>query len=292
MIGPSTRLAALLGDPVDHSLSPRMHNAAFRHLGLDWCYLAFRVEGSRFEEALRGLEALGARGANVTVPHKQAACSLCSDTDALSRVTGSVNTLVFQKDGSVSGFNTDGPGFARAIREEFSVDLRDLKVALLGSCGGAGLALAYTCAMQRCERLTLAGRSEEKLQELKNRLSSFFIDEHRLEGASDRLAAHQNNTPRFNAAVEEADLIVNATSLGLKPTDPSPVPPSLLSAHHLVYDLQTHDDAFQMEARFQGARVSNGLSMLVHQGALSFERWFGVKPDISAMRRALEQKHD
>ena len=172
------------------------------------------------------------------------------------------------------------------------MDLRDLKVALLGSCGGAGLALAYTCAMQRCERLTLAGRSEEKLQELKNRLSSFFIDEHRLERASDRLAAHQNNTPRFNAAVEEADLIVNATSLGLKPTDPSPVPPALLSAHHLVYDLQTHDDAFQMEARFQGARVSNGLSMLVHQGALSFERWFGIKPDISAMRRALEQKHD
>ena len=99
------------------------------------------------------------------------------------------------------------------------------------------------------------------------------------------------STGRFNAAVEDADLIVNATSLGLKPTDPSPVPPSLLSAHHLVYDLQTHDDAFQMEARFQGARVSNGLSMLVHQGALSFERWFGIKPDISVMRQALEQKH-
>ena len=187
------------------------------------------------------------------MPHKQAACSLCHDTDALSRATGSVNTLVFQKDGSVSGFNTDGPGFGRAIREEFSVDLRDLKVVLLGACGGAGLALAYTCAMQHCERLTLAGRSEEKLQALKDKLSSFFIDEHRL--------------------------------------DPSPVPSALLSAHHLVYDLQTHDDAFQMEARFQGARVSNGLSMLIHQGALSFERWFGIKPDISVMRQALEQKH-
>ena len=98
------------------------------------------------------------------------------------------------------------------------------------------------------------------------------------------------STGRFNAAVEDADLIVNATSLGLKPTDPSPVPPALLSAHHLVYDLQTHDDAFQMEARFQGARVSNGLSMLVHQGALSFERWFGIKPDVAAMRQALERK--
>ena len=266
--------------------------AALDAAGIRARYIRIQASPEEFGEVVRLLRERGFTGANVTVPHKQAACSLCNDTDALSRVTGSVNTLVFQKDGSVSGFNTDGPGFARAIREEFSVDLRDLKVALLGSCGGAGLALAYTCAMQRCERLTLAGRSEEKLQELKNRLSSFFIDEHRLEGASDRLAAHQNNTPRFNAAVEDADLIVNATSLGLKPTDPSPVPPALLSAHHLVYDLQTHDDAFQMEARFQGARVSNGLSMLVHQGALSFERWFGVKPDISAMRRALEQKHD
>ena len=183
---------------------------------------------------------------------------------------------------------------ARALGEKGRQAVRDYLAEggrYLGFCGGAGLALAYTCAMQHCERLTLAGRSEEKLQSLKDRLNSFFIDEHRLEGASDRLAAHLNNTPRFNAAVAEADLIVNATSLGLKPTDPSPVPPTLLSAHHLVYDLQTHDDTFQMEARFQGARVSNGLSMLVHQGALSFERWFGIKPDISAMRQALEQKH-
>lgn len=283
---------AVIGFPIAHSKSPAMQQAALDAAGIRARYIRIQASPEEFGEVVRLLRERGFTGANVTVPHKQAACSLCNDTDALSRVTGSVNTLVFQKDGSVSGFNTDGPGFARAIREEFSVDLRDLKVALLGSCGGAGLALAYTCAMQRCERLTLAGRSEEKLQKLKNRLSSFFIDEHRLEGASDRLAAHQNNTPRFNAAVEDADLIVNATSLGLKPTDPSPVPPALLSAHHLVYDLQTHDDAFQMEARFQGARVSNGLSMLVHQGALSFERWFGVKPDISAMRRALEQKHD
>ena len=270
---------AVIGFPIAHSKSPAMQQAALDAAGIRARYIRIQASPEEFGEVVRLLRERGFTGANVTVPHKQAACSLCNDTDALSRVTGSVNTLVFQKDGSVSGFNTDGPGFARAIREEFSVDLRDLKVA-------------HTCAMQRCERLTLAGRSEEKLQELKNRLSSFFIDEHRLEGASDRLAAHQNNTPRFNAAVEDADLIVNATSLGLKPTDPSPVPPALLSAHHLVYDLQTHDDAFQMEARFQGARVSNGLSMLVHQGALSFERWFGVKPDISAMRRALEQKHD
>ena len=104
------------------------------------------------------------------------------------------------------------------------MDLRDLKVALLGSCGGAGLALAYTCAMQRCERLTLAGRSEEKLQELKNRLSSFFIDEHRLEGPPTAWRPTRTIRPVSMPPWSEADLIVNATSLGLKPTDPSPSP--------------------------------------------------------------------
>ena len=183
-------------------------------------------------------------------------------------------------------------GFARAIREEFSVDLRDLKVALLGSCGGAGLALAYTCAMQRCERLTLAGRSEEKLQELKNRLSSFFIDEHRLEGASDRLAAHQNNTPRFNAAVEEADLIVNATSPRPEAHGPFPVPLHCFppTIWFMIYRRMTMPSRWK--PAFRAPEFPNGLSMLVHQGALSFERWFGIKPDISAMRQALEQKHD
>ena len=281
---------AVIGYPIAHSKSPAMQQAALDAAGIKARYIRIQASPEEFADVVRLIRDKGFIGANVTVPHKQAACALCDETDALSRATGSVNTLVFQKDGSITGFNTDGPGFSRAIREEFSVDLRDLKIVLLGACGGAGLALAYTCAMQRCERLTLAGRSEEKLQALKNRLDSFFIDENRLEGAYDRLTAHLNNTPRFNAAVEDADLIVNATALGLKPTDPSPVPSSLFSAHHLVYDLQTHNDAFQMEARFQGARTADGLSMLIHPGALSFERWFGIKPDVAAMRQALERK--
>lgn len=280
---------AVIGFPIAHSKSPAMQQAALEAAGIRARYIRIQASPEEFEEVVRLIRDKGFLGANVTIPHKQAACALCDETDALSRATGAANTLVFQKDGSISGFNTDGPGFARAIREEFSVDLRDLKVVLLGACGGAGLALACTCAMQHCERLTLAGRSEEKLQALKDRLNSFFIDEHRLEGSSDRLGAHLNHTPRFNAAVGDADLIVNATALGLKPTDPSPLSSSLLSAHHLVYDLQTHDDAFQRDARFQGARVANGLSMLLHQGALSFERWFGVKPDLFAMRQALER---
>lgn len=278
---------AVIGFPIAHSKSPVMQQAALDAAGIQARYIRIQAMPEEFEQVVYLIQKKGFIGANVTVPHKQAAFNLCQDKDELSCATGSVNTLVFQQDGSITGFNTDGPGFVRAIREEFFVDLRDLKIALLGACGGAGQALAYTCAMQRCERLMLAGRSEEKLKGLKNKLGSFFIDENRLEGSSDRLAACLNNTPRFNTAIEEADLIVNATALGLKPTDPSPVNSSLFSAHHLVYDLQTHDDDFQMEARFQGARVSNGIAMLIHQGALSFERWFGIKPDITAMRQAI-----
>ena len=256
--------------------------------GIKARYIRIQASPREFADVVRLIRDKGFIGANVTVPHKQAACALCDETDALSRATGSVNTLVFQKDGSITGFNTDGPGFSRAIREEFSVDLRDLKIVLLGACGGAGLPLAYTCAMQRCN--ADAGRQiGGKLQAQEQ--AGFLLHCRKQAGrAYDRLTAHLNNTPRFNAAVEDADLIVNATALGLKPTDPSPVPSSLFSAHHLVYDLQTHNDAFQMEARFQGARTADGLSMLIHQGALSFERWFGIKPDVAAMRQALERK--
>lgn len=282
---------AVIGFPVAHSKSPAMQQAALDAAGIKARYIRIQASPEEFPEVVRILQQKGFIGANVTVPHKQAARTLCSHVDPLARATGAVNTLAFQQDGSINGFNTDGPGFARAIREDFSVDLKDLKVVLLGACGGAGLALAYTCAMQHCERLTLTGRSEEKLQALKKTLSSFFIDEHRLEGASDRLTAHLNHTPRFNEAVEEADLIINATSLGLKTTDPSPISSSLFAAHHLVYDLQTHTDAFQMEAQYQGARTANGISMLIHQGALSFERWFGITPDITTMRKALTQQN-
>lgn len=138
---------AVIGFPIAHSKSPAMQQAALDAAGIKTRYIRIQASPEEFANVVRLIRDQGFIGANVTVPHKQAACALCDDTDALSRATGSVNTLVFQKDGSITGFNTDGPGFSRAIREEFSVDLRDLKIVLLGACGGAGLALAYTCAI-------------------------------------------------------------------------------------------------------------------------------------------------
>jgi shikimate dehydrogenase len=285
--GISPRLA-VIGHPIMHSKSPQMHQAALDSAGIRCKYIKIEAQPEEFTQVIELLKSLDFIGVNVTVPYKSAAAALAEDCDRLVIATGAANTLVFPRDGNpMAAFNTDGPGFVRAIRECFSVDIRDLKIVLLGANGGAGTALAHTCAMNRCERLTLVARSLEKITPLQKDLSPFFTDEHRLEGAADRLRTIAMNSPYLEEAISDADLIVNATTLGLKQTDASPIPSSYIQPHHLVYDLITHSDSLQQEAREQGARTADGLSMLLHQGALSFERWFGYSPDMQAMRKAL-----
>ncbi|MEG0837674.1 MAG: shikimate dehydrogenase [Akkermansia sp.] len=279
---------AVIGCPIAHSKSPSMQQAALDVAGVPMRYIRVEAQPGEFSLVVNRLCELGFIGANVTVPYKCEAAALCEDVDALSRLTGASNTLVFPRDGmGMMGFNTDGPGFVRAIRECFAVDVRDLKIVLLGATGGAGMALAHTCALNVCERLVLVGRDEGKLDALRCRLVSSFVDERRLEGAADRLMSVSFDSSHLAEVIDDADLIVNATSLGLKPTDLSPIPASMISPHLLVYDLMTHSDAFQIDAVSRGSRVANGRSMLLHQGALSFERWLGKAPDLVAMRSAL-----
>lgn len=282
---------AVIGYPIKHSKSPQMQQAALDAAGKKIRYIRVEASPAEFNDVVRALQKLDFIGANVTVPHKPAAARLCDRLDALSQATGSVNTLVFPAEGNgMLGFNTDGPGFVSAIREAFGVDIRDLKIVLLGACGGAGTALAHTCAINRCEKLILVDLPGPRLEELRQELSPSFIDERRLEGTSDRIRAYEFGSPKVEDALSDADLIVNATSLGLKPTDPSPIPKRDILPYHLVYDLQTHNSALQMAAVNQGARAANGLSMLVHQGALSYSCWFGEPADIKAMKKALGVK--
>lgn len=289
VIGGKPARLAVIGNPISHSKSPQMQQAALDYARIEASYIRVLAEHGNFPSVVARLQELGFIGCNVTVPYKTEAYALSTPGDPLAMTTQAVNTLAFNTDGTITGFNTDGMGFARAIRECFSVDLRDLKIVLLGACGGAGTALAHTCALQHCERLTLVNRPRPELARLRDALALSFVDEERLAGSAERLTAFGCDNPALRDYISEADLIVNATALGLKPTDPSPISSSLISAHHLVYDLQTHDDAFQMQARDLGARVENGLSMLLHQGALAFERWFGKTPSIAAMRRALDK---
>jgi shikimate dehydrogenase len=268
---------AVIGHPIVQSRSPQMQQAALDVAELPVSYIRIDSPPEELEETITFLRGNGFVGTNITVPNKTQAAHLSESSDPLVLATGSANTLVFS-DNKVTSFNTDGPGFAQAIKETFSVDLKDLNVVLLGANGGAGVALAHTCVLHQCPNLTLVGRSMEKLQPIYDQLQGANATSlHCCTFGSEELAQ----------AIADADLIINATSLGLKPTDPSPIPAELITSKHLVYDIVTHETALQIQARERGAKVSDGLSMLIYQGALSFEHWFGIKADIKAMHDAL-----
>ena len=225
-------------------------------------------------------------GLNLTVPHKVAALDQVDDVDPAARKIGAINVVAMQNGKSV-GYNTDALGFSRAIREAFAVDLRDLRVLLLGA-GGAGRAIAMQCALENCERLVIANRTFDTAKQLADRLSDFFAGPKVL-GPVPRLQAVPWEEAALRFQIANADLIVNATPLGLNRTDAPPLPARLLAPHLLVYDTvyvrgQTPFVAAAIEA---GARAAGGLSMLLHQAALSFQIWFERDAPIEAMRAAL-----
>lgn len=284
---PPARLA-VFGDPVDHSLSPQLHNPGLAACGVDSQYVRLHIAAGELERALRLLPEKNFIGSNVTIPHKAAALHAMDGVDDLARKIGAVNTVVVE-DGKLIGFNSDGPGFLRAIRHEFSVDLRDLRILVLGAGGGAGRAVAVQCAVEHCERLVLVNRTAEKAESLAAELRPYFLDE-KLAGPSDRLKAVPWTAEALAAELGEIDLVVNATSLGMKRSDPELLHDSLIRPHHLIYDMVYSPPRTKLiaAARNMGARAANGLSMLLYQGAISFEYWFNRDAPIEAMRRGLE----
>jgi shikimate dehydrogenase len=285
-VDPPIRLA-VFGDPVAHSLSPQMQNAALRACKIDTQYARFHIRANELRSALRFLRDLDFIGINLTVPHKIAALAQIDESDESASRVGAVNTIRV-RDKKLIGSNTDGEGFLRAIRSEFSVDVRDLRVMLIGAGGGTGHAIAWQCALENCERLVLVNRTYEKAQALAERLRPFFAGP-RVLGPAARLEAVALEEAALRIQLADIDLIVNATPLGVSPNDPSPIPARLLAPHHMVFDavygpsktslLRAADEA--------GARGANGLSMLLHQGALSFSIWFDREAPIDAMRKAL-----
>lgn len=282
---PPIRLG-VFGCPVAHSLSPGMQNAALKEAGLAVSYARFEIAPEELSGALQLLPALDFVGVNLTVPHKIAALALVDETDATARSVGAINTLKLEH-GRLRGFNTDGRGFARAIREEFSVDLRDLRVLILGA-GGAARAVALQCAKENCERLVIANRDVAKANALCEQLREFFSGP-RVLGPVPRLQAIGLDEAALRFQIANVDLVVNATALGLRRGDPLPIPARLLAPHLMVYDTiyASSATALVSGAREAGARAADGLSMLLHQGALAFEIWFDRVAPLEAMRKAL-----
>ena len=272
---------AVVGNPIAHSRSPQMQLAALRAAGIPGTYVRVLAEreGNAFERTLPALQRMGFCGLNVTVPFKYRAFAAadCSG-DPLASLCGSCNTLAW-RNGCWVGWNTDGPGFARAIREFCERELSELRVVLMGACGGAGSALACECALAGCKHLTLVNRPKPALQELERKLSPH--------APVQAVAVGEDDARR--AAVQQADLVVNATSLGLNEGDELPLPAEWLTPRQAVYDIVTHPTPLQAAARERGCQAADGRAMLLWQGAYAFEKWFGSMPDTAAMRAALEQ---
>jgi len=266
-----------------------MHNAALKACGIDAQYVRLQIRPDELADAVRSLVENGFLGTNVTIPHKVGMLGLMDEVDDHARKIGTVNTVVIDG-GRLRGYNTDGPGIVRAVRSEFSVDLRDLRVMILGAGGGAGRAIAVQCGMENCERLVLVNRTFEKAKALANELQPYFHGT-RLIGPVARLEAVPWEEAELKFQLEHTDLVINATSIGMKLSDPSPVPSSILMPHLMVYDtIYTAARTPLLKAADEvGARSANGLSMLLHQGALSFEIWFNREAPLEAMRAALMQ---
>ncbi len=277
---PPLRLA-VIGDPVAHSASPQMHNAALAALGIPARYTRLHIRPEELPEALGLLHGAGFIGINCTIPHKPAVLAAVDIADEGAKRAGGVNTVVIGKDGKLTGFSTDGPGFSRAVRESFGVELRDLRILVLGAGGGAGRAIAMQCAEEQCRALTLLNRSLDKLEPLLDDISEIY--------PFDRVSSGDISDLFLKIGLANCDLVVNCTALGMNPGERSPVPAKYLTASHLIYDTVYvgHRTPLLAAGDTVGAKGANGLSMLLHQGALSFQRWFDREPALEVMREAL-----
>jgi shikimate dehydrogenase len=275
-ISGKTKVCALIGDPVEHSMSPTMHNAAFQQMKMDYVYLAFRVEAGELGKAINGMRAMNIRGLNVTIPHKVAVMQFLDNLDPLAEKIGAVNTIV-NDEGILTGYNTDASGFLQPLLER-GVQPSRKKVVVLGA-GGASRAISFILADSGAELVILNRREElDWAEELAGRIS---------QGFSGEALALEMNDDNLARALDEADILVNATSVGMSPRDnESPVRSDLLRPEQVVYDIVYNPLQTRLlkEAEAIGARTIGGIEMLVWQGVLAFEKWTGHKPPIDLMK--------
>ena len=273
----STTIVGVFGSPIKHTASPAMHNAAFGAFEMNWAYLAFRVDPQNLRSALRGANDMGVVGINLTIPHKIMALDCIDEVDAEARKLGAVNTVSMEK-GKLHGFNTDGYGFLKAIKEDFNLSIRGKQVLVLGA-GGAGRGIAVKCALDGAARVIVANRTTARIEPIAQEIRGT-----KTEFLALKLAAED-----IRKVIHEVDLVVNATSVGLQEGDSLGLGADLFSPRLHVYDTiyRPAETELLRVAESAGAKVANGLSMLLHQGAKAFEIWTKRKAPLAVMRRAL-----
>jgi shikimate dehydrogenase len=259
------RVYGIFGDPISHSLSPVMHNAALAALGIEACYHAFRVPRGRLRDALVGAEAMGFGGLNLTIPLKEIALQIVQ-ADELAEAIGAVNTISF--DGRMRGHNTDGEGSLLSLQAA-GVQIKGAKIVLIGA-GGAARAIAYALSREGAE-ISIANRNVK-----------------RAEGLAESIGGSAFGLKDLTMLVPRADVVINATSVGLKEGDPSLVPARLLKMGQVVFDIvYTRETELLKDAGEAGALALDGVMMLVYQGAIALEIWTGRKAPVDVMEQAV-----
>lgn len=279
MISGRTKIYGIFGYPVAHTFSPDMHNSAFKKLGMDACYVPFPVPPEKLEDAVRAVVPLGLCGLNITVPHKERVLACLDELSEEARLIGAVNTVEIRK-GRLIGHNTDGRGFLRSLGEHGGLNPKGKKFLFIGS-GGAARAISFS--------LALAGAAEIVFRDLDARKASLLAQDIRDKTGVPAVTIERDGLPEHAA---DADCLINATPLGLKRTDPLPIPEKLIQRKHLVYDLVYNPPETELikMAKKQGAKRLSGLGMLLFQGVISFEIWTGQKAPVLAMKNALSRQ--
>ena len=272
-----TGLFGLFGYPIKQTLSPLIHNTAFREAGLNSIYLPFPVKPSNLQEAIQAIKALGITGINVTSPHKEKIIGYLDQVSPEVQTIGAVNTVSNHK-GKLIGHNTDGKGFVESLREK-SLSLKDKQVLLLGA-GGAALSVSFFLIKEKVGKLIIANRTHSRAENMLKKLEK-ISNEVKLE-----VIEFRGENPFFT--VSNVDFLINATSLGMRERDSSPVDLKRFPSSLYVYDLiSTRETELLKQAKKEGMEFQGGLDMLVYQAAFAFEIWTGKKAPVDKMKKAV-----
>ncbi len=275
-----TKIVGVIGDPVKHSCSPPMHNAAFREMGMDYVYVPYHVKPEQIPAAVEGFKSLNVAGINVTLPHKKTVLPLMDSVSQEAELIGAVNTMVFNG-GMVEGHNTDAPGFIASLQEEGIDGIEGMRVVVLGA-GGAAHAVVVGLALAEVDRITVANRTYPKAVQLAEDISGKTGVP--VEGIS-------LDDMRLAERISESDLLVSTITAGMDPSIPLVINPDWLHENLIVCDIVyvPPETNLLKAAAERGLRTVGGMGMLVHQGAISFQLWTGIQPSVKTMRQALVQ---
>jgi len=273
-----TRVVGIIGNPLGHTLSPAIHNAAFDYMGLNWCYVPFPVEEGRLPEAVQGIRALRLGGVNVTMPFKTDVLPLLDEVTAFAQSVGAVNTILMDKERLI-GYNTDGRGFYTSLARDVGYEVKGRRVLILGA-GGAARSVTVSLALAGVSSITIVNRSADRSRELTG-----IIERSAPEVSVSWLAPDDN----YDLVVADSDVIINATPLTAFQGSVLRVPVAMLNRNQLVCDLNysLYQPPLLQEAEARGAQVVDGKGMLLYQAAAAFEIWTGLEAPVEVMRMAL-----